>query len=277
MSDKEDDVAVISVRALVRDAAAVFEGMEREREPVLITRRGRPVAALVPVDPEQAEAMILSSAPELIESGRKAENARAEGRTTPLEVALRDLDAEEATRTDAGVAAETAPDYGYLAGAAGHRLPELTYLLGVDRAREVSQIADQRVHQITFQVLDSAAEAGLIERDEQQELVDRIVGLNARLFILRLRRELVRDLLERLAAITAGTTPLNRIANPTEGLMGKALTDAALGEATTFVDAVNTDIIARSKRGLKLSPEIFEASLVGSVGALERSDPVAVR
>ena len=83
-------MAVISVRELLRDATTVFEGMERDREPVLITRRGRPVAALVPVNPEQAEAMILSSAPALIESRRRAEQAIAEGRTTPLEDAPRD-------------------------------------------------------------------------------------------------------------------------------------------------------------------------------------------
>ena len=270
-------MAVISVRALLRDAAAVFEGMERDREPVLITRRGRPVAALVPVDSEQAEAMILSSAPELIESRRRAENARAEGRTTPLEVALRDLDAEEAedtAQTGGQVAGKATASYDYLVGAAGHRLPELTYLLGADRAEEVNRIASQRVHQITLEVLNTAAEAGLIQRSERRELADRIERLNARLFSLTLRRELVRDLLERLAAMTAGKTPLDRIANPAEGLVGKALTDAALGEASTFVDAVNTDIFDCGKRGVKLSAEIFEASLVGSVGALERSDPV---
>ena len=147
-------------------------------------------------------------------------------------------------------------------------------MLGANRAEEVNQIASQRVHQITLQVLTSAAAAGFIETSEQQELADRIEGLNARLFTLKLRRELVRDLLERLAAMTAGTTPLDRIANPEEGIVGKELTEAALGEATTFVDAVNTDIIDCGKRGVKLSPEIFEASLVGSVGALERSDPV---
>ena len=116
-------MAAICVLALLMYAVAAFEGMERDRGPVLITRRGRPVAALVPVDSEQAEAMILSSAPELIESRRRAQNARAEGRTTPLEVALRDLDAEEAedtAQTGGQVAGKATASYDYLVRAAGH-------------------------------------------------------------------------------------------------------------------------------------------------------------
>jgi antitoxin (DNA-binding transcriptional repressor) of toxin-antitoxin stability system len=269
-------MAVMSVRALLRDAAAVFRDMEQDGQPVLITRRGRPVAALVPVDSEQAEALILSSAPELIESRHRAENAIAEGRTTPLETALQDLDAEEAAPTiDMEATAKATSGYGYLVSEVGHRLPELTYLLGADRAEQVNQIAKQRAREITLQVLNNAAEAGFFERNTYAELADRVEELNIRLFNLSLRRELIRDLLERLAAMTAGTTPLEEIANPAEGIVGKALTDTAIGEAATFVDAVNTDIIDDcGKRKTNLSPEIFEASLVGSVGALERSNPI---
>ena len=269
-------MAVISVRELLRDATTVFEGMERDREPVLITRRGRPVAALVPVNPEQAEAMILSSAPALIESRRRAEQAIAEGRTTPLEDALRELDAEESATTGIDVTGEPAAEQDYVVHFAGHgNLPELLpYLLGVDRAEEVNRVANRYVHQITYRVVINACQAGLIRKEEQQELANRIVALNARLFILRLRGQLVRDLLGKLAALTDGTTPLDRIANPTEGLVGKALTDAALDEASTFVHKVNTDIVMQSKRGARLSHEIFEATLAGSVDALERSDLV---
>jgi prevent-host-death family protein len=81
-------MASISVRDLLRKAKPVFDQIERDQAPVLITRKGRPFAALVPVDPEAAEAMTLSAAPELIENRNRAKNARAEGRTEPVEEPL---------------------------------------------------------------------------------------------------------------------------------------------------------------------------------------------
>ena len=114
-------MAILGVLALLCGAVAVYAGTERRLESVLITRRGRPVAALVPVGSEQAEAMILSSAPELIESRHRAENAIAEGRTTPLETALQHLDAEEAAQTtDMEATAKATSSYGYLVSEVSH-------------------------------------------------------------------------------------------------------------------------------------------------------------
>lgn len=90
-------MASISVRDLLRQAKPVFDQIERDQAPVLITRKGRPFAALVPVDPEHAEALTLSAAPELIENRNRARNARAEGRTKPLE---EPLDESEDARRD---------------------------------------------------------------------------------------------------------------------------------------------------------------------------------
>lgn len=264
-------MAVATVRALLREAATIFEGIERTREPVLITRNGRPIAALVPVDPDQAESMVLSSMPEFIASRRDAESASAEGRTTPLETVLQALDAQEPrtpTRPAEAARRATAKPSPHAVGA-HHRLPEITYLLGAERAEEVNRAASDCIRQITVKTLSSAAEAGLVDKAEQHNLAFRIEALNAQLFVLKLRRELVRDLLERLAAITAGTTPLETISNPIEGLVGKSLTDSALDEASTFVGAVNSRSIDSSR-----SSEVFEASLAASVGALELSDPV---
>jgi prevent-host-death family protein len=268
----------VSVRKLLRDASAVFESLEQDGEPILITRRGRPVAALVPVDPEQADAMILSAAPTMIESRRQTENARAEGRTTPLaEVMSRldALDAEQAAQADdvATVDGEHQAAGARAMGSPPDDLAELTYLLGAHHAAEVSEIAIQRSDQITHKVLAEAAQAGLIERDEQgEQLAERITRLNARLFGLRLRHELFRDILERVAAVNAGTMSLEQIADSTGGILGRSLTEAALGEASTFVRAVNADLIASSTQGTKLSPEIMEAALSVSIGALEKAE-----
>jgi prevent-host-death family protein len=267
----------VSVRTLLRDASAVFESLEQDGEPILITRRGRPVAALVPVDPEQADAIILSAAPAMIESRRQAENARAEGRTTPLAEAMKRLDAIDAeqvaqTGDVATIDGEHRAVGAQAMGSPPNDLAELTYLLGAHHAAEVSEIAIQRADQITHKVLAQAAQAGLIERDEEREqLTERITRLNVRLFGLRLRHELFRDLLERIAAVNAGTTSLEQIAEPGEGIL-VPLAEAALGEASTFVDAVNADVIASSTQGTKLYPEIMEAALSVSIGALEKAE-----
>ena len=271
----------VSVRKLLRDASAVFGGLERDGEPVLITRRGRPVAALIPVDPEDAEAMILSAAPEMIESRRQAENARVEGRTTPLAAVRRRLDAidaEQAAQVDdvesakaGGVGRRTThAARGQTADAAPDSpdqidlLADLTNLFGARQAAKVNQIANQCAYQITSQSLAEAAEAGLIEQEElQEQLAERIRKLNASLLAVRLRQEILSDLQERVDAVRAGTESL-------EGILRKSLTDTALGEASMYVSQVNADVITSSTQDRKLSPESMEAKLSVILSALER-------
>jgi len=67
-------MTTISVRELLRNAKPVFQQMEDDQAPVLITRNGRPFAALVPVDPDHSEAMLLSAAPELIKNRNQAQD-----------------------------------------------------------------------------------------------------------------------------------------------------------------------------------------------------------
>jgi antitoxin (DNA-binding transcriptional repressor) of toxin-antitoxin stability system len=275
-------VPAVSVRTLLRDASTVFGSLERDGEPILITRRGRPVAALVPVDPEQADAMILSAAPAMIESRRQAETARAEGRTTPLADVLTRLDAmdtEQAAEVRDGKPvrrklerpAAPAGDIARPIGPPPKHWEDLAYLLGARQAAVVNQRAYQCAHEITHATLAKAAEARLIEQDDQPEqFEERITELNCHLLSAMLFSTLTRDLLERVAAAKSGTAPLEDIADPTEGILGKSLAEAALGEATTFVSEVNADVIASSTRDAKLSPEIMETALSVSIGTLEK-------
>jgi prevent-host-death family protein len=273
-------MAVVSIRALLRDAGAVFEGVERDQEPVLITRRGRPVAALVPVDPERAEAMLLSSVPEFVESRNRAENARAEGRTTPLEGVLRELDAEDAEGLDAQVASVVPashiefgdmvriprPDIAFAVGS------DLAFVVGSERAQEIGQTVHERVQQITSDVLQSAVDADLVSLDEQRDLAPKIEVLNERMFNVRLRHELARRLSQGIAVIHGSPIAAGATISRSDGLLGETLTDAVLGDAASFVDSINTHNVEVSKRGGRLSPDIFEASLEASVSVLERSD-----
>jgi prevent-host-death family protein len=268
-------MAVVSIRTLLRNAAAIFEGIDRDQEPVLITRHGRPFAALVPVDPDDAETMILSSVPEFVESRRRAENARAEGRTTSLEDALRDFGAE-AGAVPALADVQVAGNPLIYTGLARGPITDLALVLGVERAEEVDRIALQRVHQITSDVLESAGTSDLVSPEDRQRLIDRIESLNERLIRLRLRHELARHLFQGIWAIAGSSTAASVAAASSGGLLGKSLTDAVIVDAATFVDSINMRNVEVSKRAGRLSPEIFESSLSASVSALERSDQEAV-
>ena len=60
----------VTVRELARNTAAVIEQVEVSRRPSLITRNGRPVAALIPVDETMLEEWLLSRPPGLRGSHR---------------------------------------------------------------------------------------------------------------------------------------------------------------------------------------------------------------
>ena len=262
-------MAVVSVRALLRDAAKVFEGVEQDKEPVLITRRGRPFAALVPVDPERAEAMILSSMPEFVESRRLAENAHAEGRTTPLAEVLRELDAEEAEPGDIHDESSTPAE---CVDTAQAESPDLALLVGSARAEEIDQIVRERVHTITINTLQGVAEADPVWLAQRRRGLERTLeNLNSRMFNVRLRHELLRHLSQGIAVIH-GTPGAGKSISRTEGLLGDALTDAVLGDTASFVDSVNARNIEVSMRAGRLSEDIFEARLEATVSALEKSD-----
>lgn len=279
-------MAVLSVRALLRDAAAVFDSIERDQEPQVITRRGRPIAALVPINERQAEAMILSSAPTLIESRRRATNARAEGRTTSLSDALASLDADKASQRSEQVSSSDSSGEEYLPESSidehltdtlADSLTELEYLVGASLATEVNKSAARRVSDITSQALDHAVAAGLFEegRPKEQQFA-KILVLNALLLALSLRREFLRDAVERIRAASTGAVALDQLSNPAGGLLGKSLADDALDAASAYVDSINGDLISRTlEEGSKLSPEIYEASLAGGISALKQENALA--
>jgi prevent-host-death family protein len=85
---------VVGSRALQRDTKEILDGIEEDGQPVVIARRGRPVAALIPIDQEEAERLVLAAAPQFVESRRRAEHAHQEGRTRPIEEIAQELGIE---------------------------------------------------------------------------------------------------------------------------------------------------------------------------------------
>jgi prevent-host-death family protein len=87
-------MTAIGVRDLGRNPSKVLDELAEGRRPMLVTRRGRPVAVLLPIDPDEVEDLVLAYAPEYVASRAEAEADLREGRTVPLSKLLSELGEE---------------------------------------------------------------------------------------------------------------------------------------------------------------------------------------
>lgn len=87
-------MSTIGVRELARNASAIINELDETKEPVMITRRGRPVGYMLPVDSAQFEDFVLANAPEFVKGMAAADRELARGETTSLAEARRLLDAD---------------------------------------------------------------------------------------------------------------------------------------------------------------------------------------
>ncbi len=87
----------VGIRELAERASAVVSEVERTGHPVLVTRRGRPVAVVTAIDEDAFYDHVLANAPEYVRQMREVKEryARGESDSRPLDDALADLDAEE--------------------------------------------------------------------------------------------------------------------------------------------------------------------------------------
>jgi prevent-host-death family protein len=84
------------MRELANNTKAVVEEVARSGRPAVVTQRGKPVVAVVPIDQEGLEDWVLANAPEFVESMRQADEEIASGdHGTPLDQVLAELEAEE--------------------------------------------------------------------------------------------------------------------------------------------------------------------------------------
>lgn len=88
-------MSTIGVRELARHASSIINDLEQRKEPALITRRGRPVAYMLPVDSEEFEDFVLTHAPEFVEGIATADAELAAGETVSLADVRKELEATE--------------------------------------------------------------------------------------------------------------------------------------------------------------------------------------
>ena len=90
---------LVGSRALQRDAKEVLDRVQHGGESIVIVRHGLPAAALVPIDQEHAEALVLASSPEMRRRRQLRESA-PERTTRPFAVAEREIGADEPERSE---------------------------------------------------------------------------------------------------------------------------------------------------------------------------------
>ncbi|MBN2114335.1 MAG: type II toxin-antitoxin system Phd/YefM family antitoxin [Acidimicrobiia bacterium] len=76
-------MGTIGIRDLSRNTSQVIDQVSSTGSPMIVTKHGRPVAAVVAVDPDALEDFVLATAPEYAVARRAADADLAAGRTPP--------------------------------------------------------------------------------------------------------------------------------------------------------------------------------------------------
>ncbi len=86
-------VSTVSIRDLANNASAVVDEVSTSGRPAVVTKHGKPVAAVVPIDQEALEDWVLANAPEFVANMAEADEEIAAGvRGKPLGQILTELD-----------------------------------------------------------------------------------------------------------------------------------------------------------------------------------------
>lgn len=88
----------VSIRDLARNASGVVNDVTTSRRPTLVTKHGKTVAAVVPIDEADLEDFVLSQLPGLAEDLAAAQTAHRAGKTVPLSELVAEFDTEDAAR-----------------------------------------------------------------------------------------------------------------------------------------------------------------------------------
>jgi len=248
-------VPFISMRELLRDPKQVFSAIEENGDPFVVTRRGHPIAALIPIDPSELESSVLAAAPDLLESRHEAEHAREEGRTEPLEQVMQRLDVAEGDEAERPPSTELEDLTVQLAGLFGAPLAEEISTQAATRIAEISQM-------VLGAVVDDAEHEALAAREP--EPIARVRAINARLF----ERVMHGVMAEATAGVVAslGTRAVAQnhlVEQSAEGVFGRKVAEEALERVTERVRAFNEQIVEISQETGEFSLSTYETTLRG--------------
>lgn len=91
-----DRMQTVGVRDLINRASALLDELEQGGQPIIVTRRGQPIAVLSAIDAEEFYDYVLAHAPEFVRGRQEADDAIARGELgVPLTEIMAELDAED--------------------------------------------------------------------------------------------------------------------------------------------------------------------------------------
>lgn len=90
-------MATVTIRDLARRSSQVVDAVSSSGRPAIITRRGKPVGALIAIDPDELEDFVLANAPEYARSMRDADADLVRGRTRTLSDVIDEMGAAQAS------------------------------------------------------------------------------------------------------------------------------------------------------------------------------------
>jgi prevent-host-death family protein len=85
-------MSTISIRDLGRNPSRVIDEVVRTGRPAIVTRHGRPVTAMVALDPDALEDFVLAHAPEFVRSRKAADADLRAGRARRADEVFAELD-----------------------------------------------------------------------------------------------------------------------------------------------------------------------------------------
>jgi len=91
-------MTVIGMRELSRRAGEIVKRVQKSGRPVVVTWHGRPAVALVEIDRDALEELILESVPEFVAGLKRADAELRAGKTRELRDVLTELRARRRTR-----------------------------------------------------------------------------------------------------------------------------------------------------------------------------------
>lgn len=187
---------IVGIRELSRDTSRIIQEFERTGEPVIVTREGLPIGALVAVDQQQLQDLVLATAPEFIQRRRHAEEEVRAGQTRSVQevAAERGIELPAEADADAGLS-ELALD------STTAKLRPLEGLLAPQVMRDIEQEVAGEVATVSAEMVEHARRApgADLDRDDVREVVE----LNASISAEFVKQELS-------AAVTAGEPDVQR-------------------------------------------------------------------
>ncbi len=178
---------VIGLRRLSRETRDVVKEMEDTGEPVIVARRGEPVAVLLPATPERLADAAMAISPELRSGFDEADAELAEGKTRPFDEVMAEIRGE--SKLEEAPAESTQVEYQEIVANLGQGLVESVAPSVPIEFREQSQALNTK---LVEELVESGLDDAVLRAQTMNETLISLAGgldqRSARRYITLLKR-----------------------------------------------------------------------------------------